>query len=102
MINLAFAQSAAQPSKGGNPIIGFLPIILIIVILYFLMILPQQRRQKKHNQMITELKKGDRIVISGGIYGIITNTKERTFMVKIAENTEIEIDKTSIAYKVGQ
>jgi preprotein translocase subunit YajC len=102
MINLAFAQAAAQTGRSGSPIIGFLPIILIIVILYFLMILPQQRRQKKHDQMVHELKKGDRVVISGGIYGIITNTKERTFMVKIADNTEIEIDKTSIAYRIGQ
>jgi preprotein translocase subunit YajC len=99
MINFAYAQST-RPGGGGNALIGFLPIILIIVILYFLMILPQQRRQKKHNQMLTELKKGDRIVLSGGIYGIITNAKERTFMVKVAENTEIEIEKTSIAYKL--
>lgn len=98
MINLAYAQGAK--TTGGNPLIGFLPIVLIIVILYFLMILPQQRRQKKHSQMLTELKKGDRIVISGGIYGIITNVKDKTFLVKIAENTEIEIDKTSIAYKI--
>lgn len=98
MINFAYAQGASK--TGGNPLIGFLPIVLIIVILYFLMILPQQRRQKKHSQMLTELKKGDRIVISGGIYGIITNVKDKTFMVKIAENTEIEIDKTSIAYKI--
>ncbi|MEO0075289.1 MAG: preprotein translocase subunit YajC [candidate division WOR-3 bacterium] len=97
MFNLAYGQTQGS---GGNPIIGFLPIILIIVILYFLMILPQQRRQKKHNQMIAELKKGDRIVIAGGIYGIISNVKERTFMVKISENTEIEIEKTSVAYKL--
>jgi preprotein translocase subunit YajC len=99
MINFAYAQSS-QPTGGGNALIGFLPIILIIVILYFLMILPQQRRAKKHNQMLADLKNGDRIVISGGIYGIITNVKERTFMVKISENTTIEIEKTSIAYKI--
>lgn len=98
MINFAYAQGS--PTTGSNPLIGFLPIILIIVILYFLMILPQQRRQKKHNQMLNEIKKGDRIVLSGGIYGIITNVKERTFMVKVAENTEIEIEKTSIAHKL--
>ncbi len=99
MINFAYAQ-ASQTASGSNPIIGFLPIILIIVILYFLMILPQQRRQKKHNQMLAEIKKGDRVVISSGIYAIITNVKERTFMAKVAENTEIEIEKSSIAYKL--
>ncbi|MEO0092107.1 MAG: preprotein translocase subunit YajC [candidate division WOR-3 bacterium] len=98
MINYAFGQS--QTPSGGNPIISLLPIILIIVILYFLMILPQQRRQKKHAQMLAELKKGDRVVLSSGIYGVITNVKDRTFMVKIAENAEIEIEKTSVAYKL--
>ncbi|MCX7785657.1 MAG: preprotein translocase subunit YajC [candidate division WOR-3 bacterium] len=98
MINYLYGQG--QTPSGGNPIIGFLPIILIIVILYFLMILPQQRRQKKHAQMLAELKRGDRVVLSSGIYGVITNVKERTFMVKIAENAEIEIEKTSIAYKL--
>jgi len=100
MINFAYAQGAQQAAGRGNALIGFLPIILIIVVLYFLMILPQQRRQKKHSQMLNELKKGDRIVLSGGIYGIITNIKERTFMVKVAENTEIEAEKTSVTYKI--
>ncbi|MCX8014547.1 MAG: preprotein translocase subunit YajC [candidate division WOR-3 bacterium] len=99
MISSLYGQTAGQ-TGGGNPLIGFLPIILIIVILYFLMILPQQRRQKKHNQMLAELKRGDRVVLSAGIYGIISNVKERTFMVKINENTEIEIEKTAVAYKL--
>jgi len=102
MFELAFAQdkpAAAAPQ--GNPIIGLLPIILIFVVLYFLMILPQQRRQKKHLQMITNLKKGDRVITSSGIHGIITNVKENSFMVKIAENVEIEVDKGSISHKVG-
>ena len=100
MINFAYAQASQPAARGGSPLVGFLPIILIIVILYFLMILPQQRRQKKHSQMLNELKKGDRIVLSGGIYGIITNIKERTFIVKVAENTEIEAEKTSVTYKI--
>ena len=100
MFELAFGQTQAKPA-GGNPIIGLLPIILIFVVLYFLMILPQQRRQKKQVEMIANLKKGDRIVTGAGIYGIITNVKESSFMVKIAENVEIEIDKGSISHKIG-
>jgi preprotein translocase subunit YajC len=100
MFELAFGQTQAK-SAGGNPIIGLLPIILIFVVLYFLMILPQQRRQKKHVEMVTNLKKGDRIVTGAGIYGIITNVKDNTLMVKIAENVEIEMDKGSISHKIG-
>jgi len=105
MFSLALAQEAAAkpaPTGGGmNSLLGFLPIILIFVVLYFLMILPQQRRQKKHQQMLGALKRGDRIVLSSGIHGIITNVKEATFMVKVAEGTEIELDKGSVSYKFG-
>ncbi|MEO0072899.1 MAG: preprotein translocase subunit YajC [candidate division WOR-3 bacterium] len=96
-----FLYGQSQTSGGAaNPILSLLPIILIIVVFYFLLILPQQRRQKRHQQMINELKKGERIVLSSGIYGTITNIKERTFIVKISENTEIEVEKSSVAYKL--
>ncbi|MDH5683547.1 MAG: preprotein translocase subunit YajC [candidate division WOR-3 bacterium] len=51
--------------------------------------------------MVTNLKKGDRIVTSAGIHGIITNVRENTFVVKIADNVEIELEKGSISYKIG-
>jgi preprotein translocase subunit YajC len=109
MFGIAFAQEAAAeaaaeaPAAGGgmSSILGFLPIILIFVVLYFLMILPQQRRQKKHKEMLGALKRGDRVVISGGIHGIITQVKEQTFNVKIADNADVEVDKGSVSYKVG-
>ncbi len=106
MLNIAFAQQATQqptaPAGGGaNSLLGFLPIVLIFVVLYFLMIMPQQRRQKKHQQMLAALKRGDRVVLSSGIHGIITNVKDQTFMVKVAEGTEIEVDKAAVSYKFG-
>lgn len=102
MLELAFGQTGTTSGKpSSNPIISLLPIILIFVVLYFLMILPQQRRQKKHLEMIANLKKGDRIVTSSGIYGIITNVKENSFMVKIADSVEIELDKGSVSHKIG-
>ncbi len=82
-------------------ILGFLPIILVFAVLYFLMILPQQRRQKKHQQMLESLKRGDRVVLSSGIHGIISNVRENTFLVKVSENTELEVDRTAVAYKFG-
>ncbi len=106
MLGIAFAQNggsapAGQPSGGLGMIGSLLPLILIFVVLYFLMILPQQRRQKKHQQMINSLKKGDRVVFASGILGVITNVKDNTFMVKIAEETEVEVEKGAIAYKIG-
>jgi preprotein translocase subunit YajC len=105
MFGTAFAQTPAPaaPAAGGgmNSILGFLPIILIFAVLYFLMILPQQRRQKKHSQMLEQIKRGDRVVLGAGIHGIVSNVKEQTFLVKVAENTELEIDKNAVSYKFG-
>ena len=105
MFGTAFAQTPAPaaPAAGGamNSILGFLPIILIFAVLYFLMILPQQRRQKKHQQMLEQIKRGDRVVLGAGIHGIVANVKEQTFLVKVAENTELEIDKSAVSYKFG-
>ena len=105
MFGTAFAQTAAPaaPAAGGgmNSILGFLPIILIFAVLYFLMILPQQRRQKKHSQMLEQVKRGDRVVLASGIHGIVSNVKEQTFLVKVAESTELEVDKSSVSYKFG-
>jgi preprotein translocase subunit YajC len=108
MFGIAFAQTPAPtaapaaPAAGGlNSSLGFLPIILIFAVLYFLMILPQQRRQKKHTQMLEQIKRGDRVVLGAGIHGIVSNVKEQTFLVKVAENTELEIDKSAVSYKFG-
>lgn len=106
MFGIAFGQTGtapAAPATGGglNSILGFLPIILIFAVLYFLMILPQQRRQKKHQQMLSEIKRGDRVVVSPGIHGIVTTVRDATFLVKVAENTELEVDKGAVSFKIG-
>ena len=105
MFGIAFAQTPAPaaPATGGglNSILGFLPIILIFAVLYFLMILPQQRRQKKHTRMLEQIKRGDRVVLGAGIHGIVSNVKEQTFLVKVAESTEFEVDKSAVSYKFG-
>ncbi len=106
MFGIALGQTpapASTPTAGGgmNSILGFLPIILIFAVLYFLMILPQQRRQKKHTQMLEQIKRGDRVVLGAGIHGIVSNVREQTFLVKVAENTELEVDKSAVSYKFG-
>jgi preprotein translocase subunit YajC len=106
MTGIAFGQTGtthSAPAVGGgmSSILGFLPIILIFAVLYFLMIMPQQRRQKKHQRMIEQLKRGDRIVLASGIHGIITTVREQTFLVKVAENAELEVDKSAVSYKFG-
>ena len=97
LISLPIAQSAA-PSGGG--LSQFLPIILLFVGMWFLIIAPQRKKQKAHDKMITELKTGDAIITSGGIYGSITNVKDDRFVVRVADNMKIELTKQSIGSKI--
>ena len=96
--------AAAQPGQGGSGITAFLPFILIMVIIYFLMIRPQTKRQKEKETMRDELKKGDKIITMGGIYGSIQGFKEkgRQAIIKIDNNTNITINKTAIAGLAGK
>jgi preprotein translocase subunit YajC len=102
---LHFIAMAQSPSKGtgqgggGLGILGFLPWIAIIIIFYLLLIRPQARRQKQHQQMLKELKKGDKVVTTGGIHGTIFGFKDNpeVLIVKIADNVKIEVERGSIA-----
>lgn len=88
----------AQPGgDGGNPLSMFVPIIGMIVIFYFLLIRPQQKRQKATQKMIDAVKKGDRVVTSSGLYGTVAGIKENIIILKIAENTKVEMLKSSVS-----
>ena len=82
----------------------FLPFILIMVIIYFLMIRPQTKRQKEKEAMREGIKKGDKVITMGGIYGTIQGFKEkgRQAVIKIDNNTNITINRTAIAGLAGK
>lgn len=88
-----FAQTPSQP--GGLTL--FLPLILIMVIFYFLMIMPAQRRQKKVNEMLKELKNGDKVITNGGIYGTIVGLEGDAIQLRIAEQVKIKVSRSAIA-----
>ena len=96
-IQTAHAQGA-QPS--GDPLGFLLPMIIIFGAFYFLLIRPQQKKQKAHTELVKNLKSGDEVLTAGGILGIITGISEHYAIVKIADNTEIKIQKASIAQVV--
>jgi preprotein translocase subunit YajC len=87
------AQTSSQP--GGIAL--FLPLILIMVIFYFLMIMPAQRRQKKVNEMLKNLKNGDKVITSGGIYGTIVGLEGDAIQLRIAEQVKIKVSRSAIA-----
>ncbi|HEX4200645.1 MAG TPA: preprotein translocase subunit YajC [Chthoniobacterales bacterium] len=90
-------QQAGQAQSGGLWYMQLLPFAFIFVIFYFLLIRPQQKRQKEHQRLLSDLKTGDKVVTSSGIHGLIANVKDTTFLVKIADNVKIEVDKNAIA-----
>jgi len=89
-------QTGAQGGQAGG-IAGFLPIIILFAIFYFLLIRPQQKKAKEHREMIANLKKGMRIVTSGGIYGTIQSMDDTTIGVEIAEKVKIKISRGNVA-----
>ena len=90
------AQAPGATPAGPNPLASFVPIILIFVIMYFLLFRPQMKRQKEQQKLIAALKTGDRVVTASGIHGLISNVKERTVILKIADNVKIEVEKSAI------
>jgi preprotein translocase subunit YajC len=94
MSNLYFL---AVQAGGGLGIGMFAPILLIFGVFYFLLILPQQRRQKKWQQMLSELKTGDKIVTSGGLKGTIFSIKEDSVTLRVPpDNLKLEVSRGSI------
>jgi preprotein translocase subunit YajC len=99
-----FLYAASQPGQGGGGLTAFLPFLLIIFIIYFLMIRPQTKRRKEKESMRESLKKGDKIITMGGIYGTVAGFKEkgRQAVIKVDNNTNITMNKTAIAGLAGK
>ena len=85
-------QQAQQP--GG--IFAFLPLVFILGIFYLIVFLPARRRQKKLQEMISNLKSGDKVVTSGGIYGTIVGFKGDRIQLRVAENVRIELSRNAV------
>lgn len=94
---LLISDAAASGAPAPSPIAQFAPLIFIGIIFYFLLIRPQQKQRKEQQKLIEALKTGDKVVTSAGIHGMIANVKEKTVLLKVADNVKIEIDKAAVA-----
>jgi len=99
LIDIAYAmgQGGAAGGQGAGGFSGFVPIILMFVIFYFLLIRPQQKKTKEHQAMVNQLKKGDRIVTSGGLHGRITGVSDSTATVEIADKVRVKIARSNVS-----
>lgn len=93
LISPAYAQGAGQGDAFGF----FLPMIVIFVAFYFLLIRPQQKRQKAHTELVKALSTGDEVLTAGGILGKITAVTEHYATVKIADDVEIKVQKSTVS-----
>lgn len=101
MIGIAYAMGQGGGAGGGaGGFSGFIPLILMFVIFYFLLIRPQQKKTKEHREMISNLKKGDRIITSGGLHGRITGLDESTLTVEIADKVRVKVARGNVGARV--
>jgi preprotein translocase subunit YajC len=91
------APQGGEGAATSNPLMTFRPFVAIIAIFYFLIIRPQNKKQKETQKMLSQLKKGDKIVTIGGIHGTIQNVKEQTVIVKVDEDTKLEFSRSAIS-----
>ena len=97
MVNMAYAQGAAATPEAGSMMSFVVPMIFMVVIFYFLLIRPQQKKAKEHKALLDNLKKGDRIITSGGIIGTLINIDDQIVNVEIADKVRIEMGRPYIA-----
>ncbi|GAB5560569.1 MAG: preprotein translocase subunit YajC [Synoicihabitans sp.] len=88
----------AQPGTGGgSPAQSLIFFGLLFAAMWFLMIAPQRKKQKQHDEMLKALGNGDEIVTAGGLLGTIVAVKDDRFVVRVADNTKIELGKTFVS-----
>lgn len=95
-VSPAYAQAAGGAS--GSGIEAFLPLVLIFVVFYFLLIRPQQKKQKQHREMLSAVRRGDRVVTGGGIMGTVTKViDDHEVMVEITDGVKVRVQRALIA-----
>lgn len=94
---LAATEGASAPA-----FMQFVPILLVFAIFYFLLIAPMRKRQKALQGLIESLKKGDRVVTNGGLYGTVAAVEEQVVILKLAENLKVRVAKSAISGLEGQ
>ena len=96
MLNLILLQDVAEAAQQGNQWSFWIMMILIFVVFYFFMIRPQTKKQKELQKQRESMKKGDKVVTAGGIFGEIKEVQENAFIITIAKDVTIKVSKESV------
>jgi preprotein translocase subunit YajC len=99
MIQPLNTLAETAPKQGPQSIIGhpMFMMVVMIVLFYFLLIRPQQRQRKEQAARVAALKTGDKVITTAGLHGIVHSVKDTTVVIKVAEGTNLEFDKASVA-----
>lgn len=98
MVDMAYAiAGAAGEAQGGGGLLTILPLILMFGIFYVLLIRPQQKKAKEHRSFLENLKRGDRVVTTGGLYGEITGMSDQTVTLEVADKIRVKVGRGYIA-----
>jgi len=97
ILAMAPAPQGADGAPQGSGIAMFVYLGLFLVLMYFMLIRPQKRREKERRALLDAVKSGDRVLFAGGFLGTVANVKEKTLVVKIADNVRVEIARASVA-----
>jgi preprotein translocase subunit YajC len=93
----------AMGGSGQQPIwLNFVPFAMVLAILYFLILLPMKKQRKKVEEFQTSLKVGDKIVTTGGIYGVITRVNDNSIQLQVADKVRIEVARAAVGGYQGQ
>jgi preprotein translocase subunit YajC len=104
-INSAFAaDAAAQGAQQPSLLTSFAPLVLIMVVFYFLLIRPQQKRMKEHQELINKISKGDKVLTTGGILGVVAKVEEGNnyVTVEIAEDVKVKLRRENISEVINE
>ena len=88
---------AAAPQSQGDPLMGFLPLIVIFIVFYFLLIRPQSKKAKEHREMVAALAKGDEVVTNGGLLGKITKVGDNFIELDVAEGVSVKVQRNAVS-----
>jgi preprotein translocase subunit YajC len=99
-VTLATILIWMQPQQGGDPSSSMISTLVmfafIIGIFYFMIIRPQQKRQKEREKLLSALKKGDKVVTSGGMYGTVAGLDEKTVLIEVADNIKMKFERGAV------
>ena len=104
MITHSLLLAVAPPPDGGtvSPWVQLVPFAIVLAIFYFIILMPMRRRQKKVDEFLRNLKVGDKVITSGGLYGSITRLGDQSLQLQLAEKVRVEVARSAVIGYQGQ